>query len=81
VSCSVTDGKCSIRAGSPEFTALKACSGMLNYQDEVQKLDLERQEQVEAARKKLNEANYVEGYKITPKGERALNFLEECKIT
>jgi len=81
MSCTVGDGKASIRVGSPEWLALKLSSGMLNYEEELKKLDIEKQEAVDVARKKLVGAGYIQGHKLTEKGEKALAYLEECKIS
>jgi len=80
-SCVVGDKGVKIQVGSPEYLALKLSSGLLNYDEEVKKLDIERQAEVEEARKKLVQAGYLDGFKVTPKGEKALQFLEECKIS
>lgn len=80
-SCAVGDGKCRIQHGSAEYLALKMSAGILNYDEELKKMDLDRQTEVEDARKKLHDSGYVDGYKITPKGEKALSFLDECKIS
>jgi len=80
MSCSCSDGKASIRHGSPEYLALKLSNGMLDFQAELAKLDIEKQELVEKARKKLADAGFIQGYKLTPKGEKAYAFLEECRI-
>ena len=80
-SCVVGDKGVKIQVGSPEYLALKLSSGLLNYDEEIKKLDIERQAEVEEARKKLVQAGYLDGFKVTPKGEKALQFLEECKIS
>lgn len=81
VRCRVSDGKCTIENGSPEHLALTMCGGILNYDEEFQKFDLEKQGEIEKARQKLRGAGYVDGYKVTPKGEKALEFITECKVT
>jgi hypothetical protein len=80
-SCAVGDKGVKIQVGSPEYLALKLSSGLLNYDEEIKKLDIERQAEVEEARKKLVQAGYLDGFKVTPKGEKALQFLEECRIS
>jgi Mn-dependent DtxR family transcriptional regulator len=78
--CAVSDGKVKIESGSPEFLALKITNGLLNYDEEMKKLDVEKQEQVEEARKRLEQAGYIQGYKLTEKGKTALDFLTECSL-
>jgi hypothetical protein len=81
MSCSVTGGGVRVATGTPEYLALKLCQGMLQYEDELKKLDIEKQLQVQEAKKKLESAGFVQGYKLTQKGEVALQYLEECKMT
>jgi len=80
MSCSVTGGGVKVATGTPEYLALKICQGMLQYEEEVKKLDIEKQLQVEEAKKKLEGAGFIQGHKLTQKGELALQYLDECKM-
>jgi len=61
--------------------ALKLSTGLLNFDEELSKFDLEKQEQIQEARTKMIVAGFIDGYKLTEKGQKALAYLTECEIS
>jgi hypothetical protein len=79
--CEVGNGNIKVKLKSAEYLALKLSDGILNYDEELKKFDVEKQAEIETAKKRLELAGFIDGFKLTEKGKKALEYLEECKIS